>query len=77
MAVNFFMIAVIIVAILSAAKCYLQSQCCEEYCYGLDNERSQLAHFGTKTANKVFRGSDTGRQFIVPGKGNRIWMEFW
>lgn len=73
---NLFTIAVVLLAILSAEKCHLQAQCCEEYCYTLDNERPQLAHFGTKTANKVSRGSETGRQFIVPGERNRIRMEF-
>lgn len=72
MTVHFSVIAVTLVAILSAATCRLQAQCCEKYCYALDDVRPQSTHFGSKTAYDAVRGSETGCQFIVPGKRNRI-----
>lgn len=45
-----------------------QAECCEEYCYDADDERSQSAHFSTKTAYQIAKGSEAGRQFFVPSK---------
>lgn len=42
-----------------------QAQCCEEYCYDLDTDRSQSLHFGTKTAYQVIKGSGNNRQYEV------------
>lgn len=43
-----------------------QAQCCEEYCYELDSERGQSAHFASKTAYQIVKGSEAGRQYLVP-----------
>lgn len=68
MATKFLLLAIAIGVILGAVNCQRQAQCCEEYCYDLDSERPQSAHFGTKTAYQVVKGSETGRQYIVPSK---------
>lgn len=68
MANKFLLFAIVLAAMLSAANCQRQAQCCEEYCYELDNERPQSAHFGTKTAYQIIKGSEAGRQYIVPSK---------
>lgn len=43
-----------------------QAQCCKEYCYDLDTERLQSAHFATKTSYLIAKGPENGRQFLVP-----------
>lgn len=72
MTTGFLLLAIAFAAILSAANCQRQAQCCEEYCYDLDSERQQSAHFGTKTAYQVVKGSETGRQYIVPSKKTKF-----
>lgn len=57
-----------IIVFASIAYGQRQAQCCEEYCYDLDSERPQSAHFSTKTAYQIAKGSDAGRQFYVPSK---------
>lgn len=69
---KFLLFAVVLVAALSVANCQRQAQCCEEYCYELDNERTQSAHFGTKTGYQIVKGSETGRQYIVPSEKIQI-----
>lgn len=59
---------IVITVVVSAANCQRQAQCCEEYCYDLDSERPQSAHFGTKTAYQIIKGSEIGRQYLVPSK---------
>lgn len=56
-------IIVISTVVVSAQK---QGECCQEYCYDLDNERPQSAHFGTKTAYVIAKGPESGRQYKVP-----------
>lgn len=43
-------------------------QCCDEYCYDTDGEKSQSSRFGTKSAYQIIKGSDSRRQFAVPSK---------
>lgn len=56
-------IIVISTVVVSAQK---QGECCQEYCYDLDTERPQSAHFGTKTAYLIAKGPESGRQYKVP-----------
>lgn len=45
-----------------------RGECCQEYCYDLDNERPQSAHFASKTSYLIAKGPETGRQYLVPSK---------
>lgn len=51
----------IFVVSVRAHNCQRKAQCCEKYCYDLNNVRTQLAHFGTKTAYQIIKGSESGR----------------
>lgn len=48
--------------------CQRTAECCEEYCYDLDSDRTQSLHFGTKTGYQVIKGQDTNRHYLVPSK---------
>lgn len=39
-----------------------------EYCYARDNVRSQSARFASKTAYSFVKGSESGRQYLVPSE---------
>lgn len=53
-----------------------QAQCCQEYCYDLDSERVQAAHFGSKTSYSIAKGPESGRQYLVPNCNPvKIWMQ--
>lgn len=43
-----------------------QGECCQAYCYDLDSERPQTAHFATKTPYLIAKGPESGRQYLVP-----------
>lgn len=43
-----------------------QGECCQIYCYALDTERPQSAHFATKTSYLIAKGPETGQQYRVP-----------
>lgn len=47
-----------------------QAHCCEEYCYNLDTDRVQAAHFGSKTSYQIVKGSQSNRlndtKYLVP-----------
>lgn len=60
----------LICALLAAVPIDAQrrGECCQEYCYDLDNERPQSAHFATKTSYLIAKGPETGRQYLVPSK---------
>lgn len=49
-----------------------QARCCEAYCYELDKERGQAAHFGSKTAYQIIKGTQSGRlndtKYLVPSE---------
>lgn len=49
-----------------------QAHCCQEYCYNLDTERVQAAHFGSKTAYQIVKGTQSGRfndtKYLVPSE---------
>lgn len=49
-----------------AVSAQRQGECCQVYCYDLDNERPQTAHFATKTPYLVAKGPESGRQYKVP-----------
>ncbi|XP_055322266.1 multiple inositol polyphosphate phosphatase 1-like [Sitodiplosis mosellana] len=50
-------------------------ECCQEYCYDLDNERPQSAHFASKTSYLIVKGPETGRQYLVPNcNPTKIWI---
>lgn len=49
-----------------------QAQCCQEYCYDLDSERVQSAHYATKTSYLIAKGPETGRQYSVPSNISTI-----
>lgn len=61
------------VVIVSAQR---QGQCCQVYCYDLDNERPQSAHFGTKTAYLIAKGPENGRQYKVPSTYSDCFRNF-
>lgn len=48
-----------------------KNECCEEYCYNLDQERPQQAYFSSKTSYFIAERPDTDEQFNVPSKFNR------
>lgn len=53
----------------------VSQQCCEDYCYDTDTEKPQSAHFGTKTAYQIIKGSDSQRQYVVPNCNPvKIWI---
>lgn len=56
-------IILISTAVVSAQR---QGECCQAYCYDLDTERPQSAHFGTKTPYLIVKGPESGRQYKVP-----------
>lgn len=62
------MIRLLIIVLFAATALDAQrrGECCQEYCYDLDNERPQSAHFGSKTAYIIAKGPETGRQYLVP-----------
>jgi hypothetical protein len=43
------------------------SKCCEDYCFGTDDERKQIRHFSSNTAYQVVKGAQSDRQYNVPG----------
>uniref|UniRef100_U5EX79 Multiple inositol polyphosphate phosphatase 1 n=1 Tax=Corethrella appendiculata TaxID=1370023 RepID=U5EX79_9DIPT len=55
--------------ILLAANAQQNNNCCEDYCYSTDSERSQTKNYATKTAYDIAKGSDSDsqRSAIVPG----------
>lgn len=59
---------------LNLAVAQQQRQCCEEYCYDTDGDKPQSAHFGSKTAYQISKGSDSERQYFVPSMFNSAWV---
>lgn len=59
-------ISLFLATVLVAAQ--RRGECCQEYCYDLDNERPQSAHFGSKTSYLIAKGPESGRQYLVPSK---------
>lgn len=52
-----------------------RAECCQEYCYDLDNERVQSAHFGSKTSYLIAKGPESGRQYLVPNcNPTKMWI---
>lgn len=58
-------------AMVAVAVGQRRAECCEEYCYQLDSERTQSSHFSTKTAYEIARGTEAGRQYYVP---STVWF---
>lgn len=66
--INWCSLIYLIVLFASVVYGQRQAQCCEEYCYDLDSERPQSAHYSTKTAYQIAKGTEQGRQFYVPSE---------
>lgn len=64
------LIWLVIATVLVAAQ--RRGECCEEYCYDLDNQRPQSAHFGSKTAYLNAKGPESGTEHLVPSKFFRM-----
>lgn len=64
------LIWLVIATVLVAAQ--RRSECCEEYCYDLDNQRPQSAHFGSKTAYLNAKGPESGTEHLVSSKFFRM-----
>lgn len=58
----------IVLVALALVKAQQQRQCCEDYCYDTDSEKPQTAHFGTKSAYEIIKGSNSIKQYVVPRK---------
>ncbi|EAT36389.1 AAEL011510-PA [Aedes aegypti] len=66
-----------IVMIVSAVQPFQfkSSRCCEDYCYSLDQDRSQSKHYGTKTAYEVIRGPESSQEHVVPNcSPSKFWL---
>ncbi|GAB0089857.1 Multiple inositol polyphosphate phosphatase 1 [Sergentomyia squamirostris] len=51
------------------------TQCCEEYCYGTDSDKSQARHYATKTAYRIIRSGDSSRYYSIPNcEPKKFWM---
>lgn len=61
-----FFASIILISTAAVVSAQRQGECCQAYCYDLDNERPQSAHFGTKTAYLIAKGPESGRQYKVP-----------
>lgn len=45
-----------------------QGDCCQDYCYYMDSDRQQSAHYASKTSYLIAKGPETGKQYLVPSK---------
>lgn len=54
------------ILICSVVNAQRQATCCQEYCYAMDNERTQSVQFGTKTPYEIAKGVETGRDYLLP-----------
>lgn len=55
--------------------CQRHNQCCQEYCFDSDNERTQAGHFGFLTPYSIAKGPESGRQYLVPNcSPTKIWL---
>lgn len=63
-------LSILISALLAAVAINAQrrGECCQEYCYELDTERPQSAHFASKTPYTIAKGPESGRQYLVPSE---------
>lgn len=63
--VRFIICAIIAIILVNDEK---ESDCCQEYCYSMDNERPQIAYFSSKTPYFIKKGPETNEQFSVPSE---------
>lgn len=61
-----FIIGMVALLMLQSVSSQRQAQCCADYCYDLDDERVQAAHFGSKTSYNIAKGPETARKYLVP-----------
>lgn len=61
-------VLVCLVAFVATVTVAQKRQCCEDYCYDDDNDKPQSAHYGTKTAYQIVKGSSSRGQFALPSK---------
>lgn len=61
-------IAIIAAMLVMVADGQRRGDCCQDYCYYMDNERPQSAHFASKTSYLIAKGPETGKQYLVPSK---------
>lgn len=54
--------------IISAQRYNPSGQCCEEYCYTKDDEKSQVRRFSTKTAYQIVKNENRDKFHVVPRK---------
>lgn len=59
-----------------AVSAQRQGECCQVYCYDLDNERPQTTHFATKTPYLIAKGPESGRQYKVPSTYSFIYVVY-
>lgn len=61
-----FIIGMVVLLMVQSVISQRQAQCCADYCYALDAERVQAAHFGSKTSYEIAKGPETTRKYLVP-----------
>lgn len=66
--INLHIVIIALVAPMVLVGGQRQGACCQEYCYNMDPERPQSAHFGSKTSYLIAKGPETGKQYLVPSK---------
>lgn len=60
--VRFIICAIIAIILVNDEK---ESDCGQDYCYSMDNERTQNAFFSSKTPYFIKKGPETNEQFSV------------
>ncbi|XP_063698995.1 multiple inositol polyphosphate phosphatase 1-like [Culicoides brevitarsis] len=53
----------------------ISQQCCEDYCYSSDRDKTQVLRFATKTAYEFAKGAQTNNDYYVPNcEPKKIWI---